>query len=69
MAKVYALGWTGSGTIPSKVCYTDKAWAEACLTHANNKIHWRNRILGHRYFMITLTVKEGFDKEDSRDHS
>jgi hypothetical protein len=58
MTKVYALGWTGNGAIPSKECYTDKEQAEKYLTHANKNIHWRNRILGHRYFLITLTVKK-----------
>jgi hypothetical protein len=58
MTKVYALGWTGNGTIPSKECYTDKAWTEDYLARANKHLHWRHRILGHRWVLITLTVKE-----------
>jgi hypothetical protein len=62
--EVYALKWSGTGIIPLKECYTDKVRAKKCLALANKNLGWRNKILGHRWLLETLTINEGVNKKD-----
>ena len=57
--KVYCLVWTGTGTVARNACFTDKKRAEECTESANEKMRWWRKLGGHRWVLITLTVKTG----------
>lgn len=59
MAKAYALRWSATGVIVVKECYTDLERAKRHMKHANKHLSWRHKLLGHRWELETLKVKEG----------
>ena len=58
--KIYILKWVGSsGTSIGDKAYTDKERAERVAEKGNKHISWYARMLGYRWVVSSLNLKEG----------
>lgn len=58
--RIYYLKWSGTGRAPKDgAAYTDERQAEIYADFCNSRRGWKGRILGYRWVIGTLDLKEG----------
>lgn len=64
MRTVYAVKWTGSGSVGKNLVFTSKERAERIVEINNNlrSTKWRKWLTGHHWFVSEMTLVEGEEK-------